>query len=212
MRLLGAIVEEEATVADSAQEDELFAHLESVLGPIQAGWSVDPYGRTMPFQVVQFARGTGSGDVAYATLGLSRHALRSRVSGRSMRQELLILAPEGAGRGAIARLLFEVGTLALDSHEAFLRGDTISPRSRLSDGTALTEVYVTLPVYFPDSFATVRRASGDVVIAWLVPVTEDEAAFVERRGWDAFEDLLVRQDPDLVDFERSEVELGRPSS
>ena len=105
-----------------------------------------------------------------------------------------------------------MGTLALDSHEAFLRGDTISPRSRLSDGTALTEVYVTLPVYFPDSFATVRRLSGDVVIAWLVPVTDGEAAFVERRGWDAFEDLLVRQDPDLVDFERSEVELGRPSS
>ncbi|MFI6107332.1 hypothetical protein [Streptomyces sp. NPDC051310] len=41
-----------------------------------------------------------------------------------------------------------------------------------------------------------------------MPVTSAEADFVERRGWEAFERELVRQDPDLLDLARAEIALG----
>ncbi|MDQ0577190.1 suppressor of fused domain protein [Agromyces albus] len=73
-------------------------------------------------------------------------------------------------------------------------------------GATTSALYVTAPVYFPDEFATVREAGHDVVIAWLVPITTSEAEYVKAHGWERFEDVLVEQAPDLIDFSRAAVQ------
>lgn len=185
----------------------LVEHFERVLGPVHTGWAVDPDGEEMPFQIVRFSGGSDVDSVGYATLGLSRYPLSSRSSGRVIRQELLMLAPESLAPDRVVSLLLQAGTMALRSQRALLRGNVIGPAGAIVPKSDLTALYVTMPVYFPDDFATLAGDDGDVVVAWLVPVSTREADFIARRGWGAFEDRLVEQDPDLVDFQRSGMRL-----
>lgn len=192
---------------DSNDIRRLPEHFERFLGPISRGWSTDADGNKMAFQIVQFSGGSDPGSVAFSTLGLSRHALQSPVSGRSIRHELLMLAPGSFPADRVVSLLEQVGTMTLGSHRPLLRGDVIGPAGALVPGSDLTALYVTGPVYFPDDFAIARSRDGDVVVAWLVPISTAEAQYVGRHGWQQFEEELVAHDPDLVDFERAGLNL-----
>jgi hypothetical protein len=180
----------------------LIEHFERVLGPIHTGWAVDPDGVSMPFQIVRFSGGSDTDSVGYATVGLNRYPLSSPASGRSIRQELMMLVSDSLSPELIVSLLWQVGSMALSARRPLLRGDVIGPAGPLFPQSNLTALYVTMPVYFSDEFATFVSDDGEVVISWLVPISTQEADFVMRRGWDAFEDELVEQDPDLVDFAR----------
>lgn len=185
----------------------LVEHFERFLGPIQVGWAADPSGIEMPFQVVRFERGSGPGTISFATLGLGRYPLTSPTSGRDIRHELLVIAPTDLASSTIPSLLHQVGNAAIRGRRALVRGDVVGPQGPLVAGSTLEALYVTAPVYFPDNMATYEGGDSHVVIAWLVPITAIEADFVARKGWDAFEDLLVERDPDLTDFGRSSMQL-----
>jgi len=161
----------------------------------------------MPFQIVRFSGGSDADSVGYATLGLSRYALSSPASGRTFRQELLMLAPESLVADRVVSLLLQVGSMALASQRPLLRGNVIGPADSIVPASDLRALYVTMPVYFPDEFATFADRDGDIVVAWLVPIATGEADFIAARGWDVFEDQLAEQDPDLVDFHRPGMKL-----
>lgn len=186
---------------------QLIEHLERRLGPIHTGWTVDPDGVSMPFQIVRFAGGADERSVGYSTIGLSNHRLTSRVSGRHIRQELFVLAEEHIDPDLIVSLLYQVGCAAVQARQALLRGQVIGPAGTLFPGTKMTALYVTVPVYFPDDFATIAAEAGNIVVSWLVPIGDREAAFVAEHGWSLFEDQLVDQDPDLISFDRGEIGL-----
>lgn len=192
--------------ADDAKD--LVEHFERTLGPIEYGWSVDPDGAKMPFQIVRFTRGSAPESVSYSTLGLSRKALPSPNSQQLIRHELLMLAPESLAPDHIASILHQVGEMVIKRGRALLRGDVIGPAGALVFGATVTALYVTSPSYFPEDFAVFDAGEhGAVVIAWLVPITDCEADYASNHGWDAFEDKLVEQDPDVVDFHRPEMTL-----
>ena len=138
-------------IRDSVDHDvtDLVEHFERVLGPIHTGWSTDPDGNPMPFQVVRFSGGSDVDSVGYATLGLSRHRLTSPASGRSIRQELFMLAPDSMTPDWIVSLLLQVGSVAVRTQRALLRGNVIGPAEALVPDSGLTALYVTMPVYFP---------------------------------------------------------------
>lgn len=187
---------------------DLVEHIERVLGPVHTGWSVDPDGAEMPFQVARFTGGSDADSVGYATLGLSRYPLSSPTSGRAIRQEFLMLAPaESLAPDRVVSLLLQVGSMALAARRPLLRGNVIGPAGSIVPKSELSALYATMPAYFPDEFANFAGADGDVVVAWLVPITSGEADFITRCGWDAFEDQLAAQDPDLVDFYRAAMKL-----
>ncbi|MET7355502.1 suppressor of fused domain protein [Streptomyces mirabilis] len=72
----------------------------------------------------------------------------------------------------------------------------------------MTSLYAGLPVYFDDDFFSVTIENGsDVAIVWLIPITDQETDFIREKGWEAFEDALVRQDPDLLDPARPQLDL-----
>ena len=66
-------------------------------------------------------------------------------------------------------------------------------------------MYLSIPVYLPDGFAICDNDTVTAVITWLVPITDAEAGYVRTRGWSAFEEGLVAEDPDLVDLSRNPV-------
>lgn len=189
-----------------SESSNLLDHFERVLGPVQMGWSSGPDGGPMPFQIVKFSAGPDADFVSYSTLGLSNTRFVLSQSGRHIHLELLMLASPGTPTDTVVSLLYQVGTAALSSGRPLLRGNVIGPAGPLAANSEMTALYVTMPVYFPDEFATYRGES-DVVIAWLVPISSQEADYVASHGWDAFEDQLVDQDPDLVDFMRPGMNL-----
>lgn len=79
-------------------------------------------------------------------------------------------------------------------------------------GTEMTAFYVTSPTYFPDGFATCNSDSSPTVIAWLVPVSSQEADFVARIGWEAFEDALVEHNPPVINWHRKSLRTPMPCS
>ena len=181
----------------------LVEHLEHYLGEIQDGWKPNDAEHSTPFQVVRY-RGAFEGSVAFSTLGLSRHVLRSRVSLKSLRCELIVMARDSGEW--IPRLLDQIGCEICLSAFAPLRGDVIGPRGRIADQFAMTSFYVSVPVWLPDEFACCELPNGEqVVFVWLIPVHSCETEFIEQYGWQRFEDELEKQDPDLLDMQREAI-------
>ena len=173
----------------------LIEHLEARLGTITGGWKHDGY------QVAEFGSGW------FATIGLSRHALHSRRSGRHLRLELIV---GGHPADFLPDLLGQVADEVLTSGDALLRGDVVGPRGPLVPGSALEAWYAASPVYQDDEFAAVDLPDGArAAIVWLVPISVGEAAYRASHGWKAFEDELARHDPDLLDLGRTELPVCR---
>jgi hypothetical protein len=181
-----------------ASVGNLLDHLEAYLGRIRAAFPGDD--STPPgVQVVRFGPDQPfAGVTTVSTLGLSHHYL----SQPAVRQELLVHVPEHARPSNLAGVLLQVAAELIHGNRSLRRGDVIGPRGRLFAGTAMTALYAALPVYLPDDFADFASDEGPVRLTWLVPITDDEAAYVTNYGWSAFEDALVAEDPDLTDLNR----------
>lgn len=179
-------------------------HLERFCGPIVEGWHCDADGRRLPFQIVRLAGGPVANTTTFSTLGLGDRPLRSKNSEKYIRHELVMLARSGQVPPILPAILQQAASEALERGFAYLRGELIGPRGSMFGSLGMTALYAALPVYFPDDFASVRLSDGvDVVFAWLVPITQQEAELVTRCGWERLEEALVKNDPDLLDFARA---------
>jgi Suppressor of fused protein (SUFU) len=183
----------------------LIGHLESELGRIEAGWR-DSGGTKWPFYVLRFRGGPIDDCVTYCTLGISEIPLKSPMSDKLIRHELFMMARPVFCDRNIPALLHQVGMEAIASGRARLRGELIGPRGTLVHGAGMAALYVTSPVYHPDSFACYSPPGNAArVIAWLVPITLAEALYVKAEGWESFELKLSEVDPDLLDLNRPSI-------
>ncbi|GAA0952014.1 suppressor of fused domain protein [Kribbella koreensis] len=176
-------------------------HFEKYLGEIECGWNTDPDGHPMPFQVVRYPQGSGAGSCAFSTLGISGYELDSP-SGRGLRQELLMLVTDDHRDGSIPAVLQQVGMMLMERHRAVLLGDLLGPNGPVVAGSPLEAFWVHQPVYQPDDFAVFQDS---VVIAWLIPVSPTEAGYIREEGSEAFKELLIKHDPNLMDLSRASV-------
>jgi hypothetical protein len=187
----------------------LIAHLERHLGSIEVGWTRTEEGQPPGFQVARFSGSTLKGIVPFSTVGLSNFPVPSRRSGKPIRLELVFLVASPQAALGIPSLLQRIGGELLDRNDAILRGDVVGPRGPLVPDSSMVALYVSAPSYLPDSFAVCQTDHlGPVVLAWLVPISEQEARFVASNGWEAFEELLAATDPPLEDLYRSSMPLG----
>lgn len=185
---------------------DLVSHFESHLGPIVSGWSRDELGHELSFTVALYERGPVSGTRTLGTLGLSKTPLPMRSPGSHVRLEVVMLYRDADGHGTLPSVLQDVCKQVLRDQRALLRGHVLGPRGPLTAGSTLEALYVAVPVYFPDTFATfVGSDLEPIVVAWLVPISSAEAQFVRHEGWETFEQLLVAVDPDLLDLSRASI-------
>ncbi|WP_229853337.1 suppressor of fused domain protein [Streptomyces violascens] len=156
-----------------------------------------------------FRNGRLSGCQAFATIGRFRTPLQHPTLDRHFHLELLACenTRRTTGYGHFPDVLEYLAGQLLASGQAILRGDVVPLPTPLPGGT-MTSLYAGLPVYFDDDFFSVTIENGsDVVIVWLIPITDQETAFIRDKGWQAFEDALARQDPDLLDPARPQLDL-----
>lgn len=186
--------------------DKYIRFLEDHLGEIQHGWSKDYQGNALPFQIVKYTSGPYPETVTYSTLGISKEVLVSPTSKKEIRQEIVFVSYSKFGDKNIPGILQQVGLEVLESKTALLRGDVIGPYGKMFQQSNLEALYVSMPVYFPESFKTFEQDDNiPIVQTWLFPITVNEAKFINDAGWNKFEDILEDLDPDLLDFERKSI-------
>ncbi len=172
--------------------------LESVFGPIQEGWAGPAIGTVEPgVQVVSFA-GTRSTPPVLATLGLSDHILTSRQSQRGIRIELVCV--EVGDVAHLVPLMMMVSQRIVQSHDAVLRGDWFNISGLSSDWSGF---YMTLPIFIDEVDHAVQAGNEIVNLVWTIPIKQAEAHFIDRSGWQAWEDVLEENLDKLSDPRRA---------
>ena len=140
-------------------------------------------------------------------LGLSHHEHPGSTQGKLIRQEFIMIVPESLTQESpVPGILQKVGGEVLERGEALLRGEVIGPKGPIFSGSQLEALYSAIPVYLPDEFGVCHCDGMEVLIFWLVPITHDEAHCVLNKGWRAFENQLITQQPDLCDLSRGSIE------
>ncbi|WP_223701509.1 suppressor of fused domain protein [Sutcliffiella deserti] len=186
--------------------DKFIKFLEDYLGEIKYGWSKNANDEELPFQVIKYGNGPFECTVTYSTLGLSKYPLQSYMNEKEIHQELIFVSDSSMGDINIPAILQQVGKMLLQKNRALLRGDVIGPYGALSTNSKLEALYSTMPVYFPDDFHSYQvNEELTIVMTWLIPITSQEALFIEENGWSSFEDKLEDLDPDLIDFSRESI-------
>jgi hypothetical protein len=177
-------------------------HLESFLGPTEGGYE-DPAGDACAFQIVDFTGGPVAKARTYCTLGLSEYLLE-QPDHTSIRLELMFVAQDTHGPMSIPALVHDLAVEAIARHRAYVRGEVIGPRGPLFPDSELEAIYVTAPMHLPTEFNYIDTEDGEpCIIAWLLPITCSEVAFIHSNGWESFEGMLVEHQPDVFDMFRT---------
>jgi len=181
----------------------LVEHMELCFGRIQHGFEAPTTGDAVDeVQFVECRGGFVRGISVVSTLGLSRFALESSTSEKKIRQELFFMAKGDQLPDNAAAVLHQVVGQLTRTNKAVLRGDAIKRPGTLFHKGDLVALYSTLPIYYPNEMWTCRSEGAEVVLCWLLPITEAEWAFHARNGWCKFENLLNEARCDLFDLNR----------
>lgn len=174
------------------------AFLDETLGPPAAVdvASGDEVQRTI--DVLRYDDQPFEGTSTFVTRGLAAEPLR-RFDEGDTRQEFLLCCDKDFDA---ARVLRWAAGQVLESGFGLMRGAVLSLDEPIAPGSRLVALYATYPVYHDEKLAVWRGSDPPTAIVWLVPVTYAEAKFVEKKGWEVFEELLEKRDPDLADFTR----------
>jgi hypothetical protein len=182
--------------------DHVDQHLEKYLGPIVMGWRQTS--EPVDVRVCLFRNQPISGVLTYSTLGLSRHILAMSQE-KTVRQELLISAHLRFEHNDLPSLLFYLAEFIIRDHRALFRGEVVPLDYPIVAGSPCTDLYVSVPVVFPEGFDTYQSTQPPTVFAWLFPITAEEKSMIRSMGWSCFEDDLQRRDPDLFDLTRADM-------
>jgi hypothetical protein len=121
------------------------------------------------------------------------------------RQEFLFLCYDQFISGDLIALLAFVAKVVSENNHPLLHGTVLPPAGPLLEYTSMEALYVGTLMYFntsDESFDVLKADSTSVLISWLIPLHSSEAGWIGEHGYDAFEDLIIDRDPDLMDLER----------
>lgn len=171
-------------------------HLEITLNEITQGWKADQ------INVASFSKQPFDQAITYVTLGLSHHLLASPHQ-RIIRLELIFTAYESYANNHIVSFLKDISNLILSDHQAILRGEFIKLAYPIIPLSPLNYVYVTIPSsIFDEALDIYGDSEPAIVLVLLIPIHEAEAQFIQKYGWNRFEDIMEVADWDMFDLDR----------
>jgi len=188
---------------------KLVCHLESFLGKTNCAWAGIPGLQEIGVQIGQYDSAPFGVPLALSTLGLSLHPLRSASSGEIIFHELLMFASEPCEPLNIPAILAQIASGTVRRKRPLLRGDVVGPQGGgLLEKSSMEAFFVTLPILLPPEFAAAEDEEGrGIALAWLIPISAKEAAWARSQGWEAFEEALDKQNPELLNWYRDEMRL-----
>lgn len=174
---------------------KLYDHMELYLGKISEGWAPEEEGFNI--QVVRFNSVPFDGISTYATLGLSNFILN--INSKQVRQELIFSAYDTYPADEVASFLMTFAEYIANGGTGLLRGE-IKMGPPLIRNVKSNGVYASIPVVFADELQVFNGGDSPVVFVWLIPITDTDAHFVIKNGWNKFEEELEQNNCDLWDL------------
>lgn len=180
----------------------LIQHVENHLGSIDRGWKDNETGKSL--QIVSFLDCPGETISTFLSLGMSGEVLEMSDS-KKVRQELVFSVYTIAISSMIVSFLMSLCEAIISRGKAVLRGEVIPLSTGLAQRIGFEFVYCTIPVFFEDDFCSYDETSPSTVFVWVLPIYRSEANYIEKYGWQSFEDLLEAKDPDLCSLKREAI-------
>lgn len=172
-------------------------HLENYLGEIDR--SIKIINNSYNISVSIFQHQPCEGLKTFSTLGLNKYYLNYK-----SRFELIFICDSKQDENVISVLLLSISNYLIKKHTPILRGEVILLPNKI-EKSEMNSLYVSLPFYFHDDFQTCKNEDEVVVFPLLIPIYEKEKELIERKGWECFEEFLVKNNVDnLWDFNREE--------
>lgn len=149
--------------------------------------------RVLPgFRVRRIAPQSAGKPWVYATSGASR-AVREGEQGA----EYIVLAP--AEDPVLVEMLAALATVNADPKKRLGVGSIIA-LGRPWTGESDADHLLVLPPYpVGPGFEICELEDRRIVVLWLVPITPEEADYVRRRGYEAFEEILQQREVNVAD-------------
>ena len=182
-------------------------HLETWLGSVAARYTGrDSEGQDLPWEVLEFPRQPWRGATTYATVGLGETPFAD-TDGEDLRHELLFEVGEYFAGEETIFLVFHVAEMLRRHGRVISLGSYMDLEGPISTGASVEGFFFYDPIHFADELTVAEIGDPPTVIVWMVPITRSEIEFLERRGPEAFDDLMAEQDPDVFDLSRPSLEL-----
>ena len=112
---------------------------------------------------------------------------------------------EGKTPKNIPAVLHQIVNERLQQRSAVLRGEVLGREGLVIPDTNFVGVYATVPVYYPSEMWVCKADGADVILCWLLPITNREWRFISQNGWSEFEAVLDHAQFDLFDLNRPDV-------
>lgn len=175
----------------------IYDHLEKYLGPIMQGWGTNV--NDLGIEVSLFKEPFKPEIHTFSTLGLSKKILS--IGSKEVRQEFIFSAYDTYSIEHISSFLMTFAESIALSRKGLMRGDFVEGKP-LIKGASVTGIYASIPVLWPDEIQVFDESSPQTIIVWLIPITHKEAMFINKKGWNKFEDYLEGCDCDFWDLNR----------
>lgn len=180
----------------------IIEHAEKYLGTLDQGWRDGASDKDI--QIALFKDTPRASVATYLSLGMSGDVL-SLSEAKKVRQELVLSVDTLSISSMLVSFLMSLCEAILARAKAVLRGEVIPLSRELVKRIGFDAAYCTIPVFFDNGFRTFEDSVPDTVMVWVIPIYRSEASYIETHGWESFEDLLERKDPDLFSLEREPV-------
>lgn len=141
------------------------------------------------------------GATTFVTIGLSKHVLTTR-SGGKVAEELIFSCWDQFLAQDPKMLLGFICAELLRTHRAIERGQTFGTLNDLWPLPTKEALYCTWPLYFSESIEKLVTPKLTINFLQLFPISKMEAMTISSEGWEAFENLLERYEPELLDLNR----------
>ncbi len=177
-------------------------HAEKYLGRVEQGWKDND--SDVDLQIVSFKDSPSETVTTFLSLGMSNQIL-DLSENKKVRQEIVFSVYSEIISGMVVSFLISLSEAILGRGKAVLRGEVIPLSAELEERIGFNAAYCTIPVFFDDGFCTYDGSSPSTVMVWVIPIYQSEAEYIEANGWESFEDLLEKKDPDLCSLKRDPV-------
>ncbi|GEJ48146.1 suppressor of fused domain protein [Chryseobacterium sp. ON_d1] len=132
----------------------------------------------------------------YSTLGMNQYFVGYYF-------ELIMVCDDKFNKNEIASFLTSLSEYFIDNKKGIRRGDVMTLGFSMTSETKMNSLYFTLPFYFDDDLQQLKLEDKTVIFPLIIPVYNEEALLINKKGWNSFETFLEDNEIDnLWDLKR----------
>jgi hypothetical protein len=122
-----------------------------------------------------------------------------------IRHEILFSAYNRFRSETIYQCLFNVLDFLFGQEESICIGQTFDYQISVAANSSLEAFLFYKPVYYKEELFIIKEIKPPVFFIWAIPISRNELGFIEKNGMVAFDELLGKHDPDLLDLSRGSI-------